>query len=79
MGNYLVKDGYKELDDIKMAVHEPVLAEPDIHGGIVLDKSSQFMLLMSAGLYKCIEEATETDEVNKYIAHSVVEQVVLIT
>lgn len=58
-----------------MATQEPIVAEPDIHGGIVLDESCRFLLLMSAGLYKSIEEATGTDQVNKYIAQCVVEQV----
>lgn len=57
-----------------MATQEPVIAEPDIHGGILLDESCRFLLLMSAGLYKSIEEATGTDQVNKYIAQCVVEQ-----
>lgn len=76
LGNYLVKGDYKELEDLKMAKQEPVIAEPDIHGGIVLDESCRFLLVMSAGLYKSIEEATGTDQVNKYIAQCVVEQVI---
>lgn len=56
------------------ATQEPVSAEPDIHGGIVLDDSCRFLLLMSAELYKTIEAATGTDQVNKYIAQCVVEQ-----
>lgn len=75
LGNYLIKGGYKEFDDLKTATQEPVIAEPDIIGGIALDETCQFLLLMSAGLYKSIEEATRTDQVNKYIAKLVVEQV----
>lgn len=52
-----------------------MIAEPDIIGGIPLDESCQFLLLMSAGLYRSIEEATKTDQVNKFIAQLVVEQV----
>ncbi|KAK5644909.1 hypothetical protein RI129_006209 [Pyrocoelia pectoralis] len=74
LGNYLIKGGYKEFDDLKVATQEPVIAEPEIIGGIPLDESCQFLLLMSAGLYKSIEEATRTDQVNKYIAQLVVEQ-----
>lgn len=70
-----MKGDYKELEDLKMATQEPVIAEPDIHGGIVLDESCRFLLVMSAGLYKSIEEATGKDQVNKYIAQCVVEQV----
>lgn len=75
LGNYLVKGDYKELEDLKTATQEPIIAEPDIHGGIPLDDSCRFLLVMSAGLYKSIEEATRTDQVNKYIAQCVVEQV----
>ncbi|KAB0795309.1 hypothetical protein PPYR_08057 [Photinus pyralis] len=74
LGNYLIKGGYKEFDDLKVSTQEPVVAEPEIIGGIPLDESCQFLLLMSAGLYKSIEEATGTDQVNKYIAQLVVEQ-----
>ncbi|KAK4875764.1 hypothetical protein RN001_012186 [Aquatica leii] len=74
LGNYLIKGDYKEFDDLKMATQEPVISEPDIIGGIPLDETCQFLLLMSAGLYKSIEEATRTDQVNKYVAQLVVEQ-----
>ncbi|KAJ8942761.1 hypothetical protein NQ314_009972 [Rhamnusium bicolor] len=74
LGNYNVKGGYKDFEDLTMATQEPIIAEPDIHGGITLDESCRFLLLMSAGLYKSIEEATRTDQVNKYIAQCVVEQ-----
>ncbi|KAJ3642345.1 hypothetical protein Zmor_025140 [Zophobas morio] len=74
LGNYLVKGGYKEFEDLSTATQEPVSAEPDIHGGIILDDSCRFLLLMTAELYKTIEEATGTDQVNKYIAQCVVEQ-----
>ncbi|XP_057652313.1 TGF-beta-activated kinase 1 and MAP3K7-binding protein 1-like [Diorhabda carinulata] len=74
LGNYNVKGGYKDFEDLAMAKQEPIISQPDIHGGIKLDESSRFLLLMSAGLYKSIEEATGTDQVNKYIAHCVVEQ-----
>lgn len=70
-----MKGDYKELEDLRMATQEPVIADPDIHGGIMLDESCRFLLLMSAGLYKSIEEATGTEQVNKYIAQCVVEQV----
>lgn len=75
LGNYMVKGGYKEYDDLSVAMQEPIISEPDIHGGITLDESCRFLLLMSAGLYKSLEEATGTDQVNKDIAQWVVEQV----
>lgn len=74
LGNYLVKGGYKEFEELACAVAEPVIAVPEIHGGIVLDESCRFLLLMSDGLYKSLEEATGTDQVNKEIAQMAVEQ-----
>ncbi|XP_018336381.1 TGF-beta-activated kinase 1 and MAP3K7-binding protein 1-like [Agrilus planipennis] len=74
LGNYMVKGGYKEFEDLSSASQEPVIAEADIIGGIPIDESCQFLLLMSAGLYKSIEEATRTEQVNKYIAQLCVEQ-----
>lgn len=66
------------MEDLKRATEEPIIAEPDIHGGIPLDESCRFLLVMSAGLYKSIEEATGTDQVNQYIAKCIVEQVSLL-
>ncbi|KAG8233344.1 hypothetical protein J437_LFUL010894 [Ladona fulva] len=74
LGNYLVKGGYKESEDLLAASSDPVIAEPEIHGGIVLDESCRFLLLMSDGLYKSLEEATGSDQVNKDIAQMTVEQ-----
>lgn len=75
LGNYCVKGGYKDFEDLAKATQEPVIADPDIHGGIILDDSCRFLLLMTAGLYKSVEEAIGSDQVNKYIAQCVVEQV----
>ncbi|XP_067007511.2 TGF-beta-activated kinase 1 and MAP3K7-binding protein 1 [Anabrus simplex] len=74
LGNYLVKGGYKEFEELASATAEPIIAEPEIHGGILLDESCRFLLLMSDGLYKSLEEATGTEQVNKEIAQMAVEQ-----
>ncbi|CAG5076916.1 Similar to Tab1: TGF-beta-activated kinase 1 and MAP3K7-binding protein 1 (Mus musculus) [Cotesia congregata] len=74
LGNYLVKGGYKEFEELAASTSEPIIAEPEIHGGIDLDDSCRFLLLMSRGLYKSLEEATGTDQVNKELALMVVEQ-----
>lgn len=39
LGNYLVKGGYKEIEELSSAVSEPIIAEPEVHGGIPLDES----------------------------------------
>lgn len=39
LGHYLVKGGYKEFEELACASTEPVIAEPEIAGGISLDGS----------------------------------------
>lgn len=61
-----------------MATSEPVISEPEVHGGIVLDETCSFLLLMSDGAYKSLQEATGCmDTVNKEIAQMTVEQVLI--
>ncbi|XP_073969049.1 TGF-beta-activated kinase 1 and MAP3K7-binding protein 1-like isoform X2 [Rhodnius prolixus] len=67
LGNYLVKGAYREFEELAPASEEPIIAEPEIQGGIELDESCCFLLLMSAGLYKSLEEATDSTQVNKDI------------
>ncbi|KAL0276687.1 UNVERIFIED_CONTAM: hypothetical protein PYX00_004204 [Menopon gallinae] len=75
IGNYLVKGGYKDFEELAGATAEPVIAEPEVHGGIVLDETCSFLLLMSKGLFKSLQEATRNaDTVNKEIAQMTVEQ-----
>ncbi|XP_034949919.1 TGF-beta-activated kinase 1 and MAP3K7-binding protein 1-like [Chelonus insularis] len=74
LGNFLVKGGYREFEELQMSTAEPIIAEPEIHGGIELDDSCRFLLLMSRGLYQSLEEATGTDQVNKELALMAVEQ-----
>ncbi|XP_021939064.1 TGF-beta-activated kinase 1 and MAP3K7-binding protein 1-like isoform X5 [Zootermopsis nevadensis] len=45
LGNYLVKGGYKEFDELVTARAEPVIAEPEIHGGIQLDETCRYQQL----------------------------------
>lgn len=78
LGNYLLKGSYKEYDILSSATQEPITAEPDIQSK-TLDESCRFLLLMSSGLYKSIEEATGSDQVNKFIAQCVVEQVCILS
>ncbi|XP_015585361.1 TGF-beta-activated kinase 1 and MAP3K7-binding protein 1 [Cephus cinctus] len=74
LGNYLVKGGYREFEELASATAEPIIAEPEISGGIELDDSCRFLLLMSRGLYKSLEEATKSDQVNKDLAQMAVQQ-----
>lgn len=45
------------------AEDEPIIAEPNIVGGIPIDSKCKFLLLMSDGFYKSLEEATGTSNV----------------
>lgn len=55
IGDYTVKGGYKDFDILSAAKDEPVIAEPDSCGGILIDQSFYFLILMSDGLYKSLE------------------------
>lgn len=74
LGNYLVKGGYREFEELAPSIAEPIIAEPEISSSVELDESCRFLLLMSRGLYKSLEEATGTDQVNKELALITVEQ-----
>lgn len=74
LGNYLVKGGYKDFEEMADAIAEPIISEPEICGGIPLNESCRFLMLMSKGLYKSLEEATGTEQVNKDLAQMAVEQ-----
>lgn len=74
IGNYMVKGGYKDFDILSSALSEPVIAEPYICGGIPIDSTRRFLLLMSDGLYRSLEEGTETTHANEDVARMVLEQ-----
>lgn len=52
---------------ISKAAEEPVIADPYICGGIPVDKTFYALILMSDGVYKCLEEATGTTTANSDI------------
>jgi TAK1-binding protein 1 len=52
-------------------VSSPIIAEPEVYGGIELDEACSFLLLFSDGLYEALEEATGTEHVNRDIASMV--------
>lgn len=75
IGNYMVKGGYRDFDTIlRDATEEPVIAEPEMCGGITIDDNCRFLLLMSNGLYKSLKEATGTQQANLDICKMVIEQ-----
>jgi len=74
LGNYTVKGGYKDFDLFSDALVEPVIAEAEITGPIPLDESCQCLVLMTPALHGSLEEATDSEQVNKEIATIIVEQ-----
>ncbi|XP_035216027.1 TGF-beta-activated kinase 1 and MAP3K7-binding protein 1-like [Stegodyphus dumicola] len=74
IGNYTVKGGYKEFDNFSEAEEEPIIAEPNIVGGIKIDEKCKFLLLMSDGLYRSLEEATGAVNANAVLVNILLEQ-----
>uniref|UniRef100_T1J677 TGF-beta-activated kinase 1 and MAP3K7-binding protein 1 n=1 Tax=Strigamia maritima TaxID=126957 RepID=T1J677_STRMM len=74
LGNYTIKSEYKDFGPLSGATTEPVIAEPEVHGGLPIAESFSFLLLMSDGLYKTLEEAVATEHANQDIAKMVAEQ-----
>lgn len=56
IGNYFVKSGYKEFNVLANASCEPVSAEPEVNLPIAITASSQFLVLMSYGLYRAMSD-----------------------
>ncbi|KAG1664485.1 TGF-beta-activated kinase 1 and MAP3K7-binding protein 1 [Nymphon striatum] len=75
IGNYQVKGGYKDFEMLCAAESEPVIAEPEIIGGIPIDDNCLFLLLMSDGFYKTLETVgSPSQDTNAEIAKVVIEQ-----
>ncbi|GAB6027234.1 hypothetical protein CHUAL_001521 [Chamberlinius hualienensis] len=74
IGNYSVKGGYKDFDILCSATSEPVTATPNICGGLAIDNTWRFLLLLSDGLYRSLQEATGSKQPNYDIANIVNEQ-----
>lgn len=53
---------------------EPVIADPFVDGGLGIDSSCAFMVLMSDGLYQALADATGTETVNGDIAKMVAQE-----
>ena len=50
-----MKGGYKEIDLLSKVENEPVLAEPEIHGGFEIQMHHLFLLVYSKPLADCME------------------------
>lgn len=71
IGDFHTKGGYKEIDSLSQAIREPVIADPHVSGGYPIDSSTNFLLIMSDGLYHALQDATETGRVNTEVAQMV--------
>ena len=69
--NYLRLCFYEVYFPRSCASSSPVIVEPEVQGGIEIDNTRGFLILMSDGLYKSLEDATGTDHVNADIASMV--------
>lgn len=74
IGNYLIKGGHKDYEYLAKATGDPVVAEPDVVGGIPIDDSCMFLAMFSDGVYHALEEATGTHRVNSDIIQLIVEE-----
>lgn len=76
IGNYIGKAGYQDCAFVSSASSEPIIAQPEIVGAIPMDESCRFLLLMSGGLCKTLQDVfpTDTIQVNKEIIQMTVEQ-----
>eukprot|EP00117_Sycon_ciliatum_P045167 scpid57702/ scgid32497/ TGF-beta-activated kinase 1 and MAP3K7-binding protein 1; Mitogen-activated protein kinase kinase kinase 7-interacting protein 1; TGF-beta-activated kinase 1-binding protein 1 len=70
IGDYSMKGGYKEFEEIRQAVSEPLVAEPFIQRALPIQNNWLFMFLMSDGVYKAVEEShgLPSHMANVYIA-----------
>lgn len=61
IGCYKGKGGYKDSQHLKEAKSEPILSRPEIVGGILIDNSSQFLVLLSSGACKILNQIYNGD------------------
>ena len=59
-----------------MATEEPVIAEPHICGPIRVDDSFHSLILMTDGVYKALEDATDTKAPNLDVVTMVTQELV---
>ncbi|XP_026322982.1 TGF-beta-activated kinase 1 and MAP3K7-binding protein 1-like [Hyposmocoma kahamanoa] len=74
LGNYLVKGLHKAFPLLCTATSEPIISTCEIHGPIALDHYSRFLVLVSASVYKRIQESRgSSEQTNKQLAQIIVE------
>uniref|UniRef100_A0A915A4D4 PPM-type phosphatase domain-containing protein n=2 Tax=Parascaris univalens TaxID=6257 RepID=A0A915A4D4_PARUN len=75
-GDFFRKGGYKENPSLKMALCEPVIAEPSVHGSLPVDDSLRFLILVNGGMVHSIMEENPQENVNIKIASLVAKEFV---
>lgn len=73
IGNYFGKSGYKDCSFLSAASSEPIIFQPDIIGGIPLDESCRFLIIISGGMCKTLQEIFSY-QANKELINMTVEQ-----
>jgi len=61
LGYHRGKGGYKDEPHLTSAKDEPVLADPEVHGGIALEPTFQFLLLFSRSVTDCLSQVASTE------------------
>uniref|UniRef100_A0A1B0GHI4 Putative tgf-beta-activated kinase 1 and map3k7-binding protein 1-like isoform x1 n=1 Tax=Lutzomyia longipalpis TaxID=7200 RepID=A0A1B0GHI4_LUTLO len=76
IGSYMNKTGYRDCDFLSGASGEPVISQPEIVGAIPMDDTCSFLILMSSGMCKTLQEifSSEVTQVNKEMIQMAVEQ-----
>jgi TAK1-binding protein 1 len=77
IGDYHIKNDYKDIEHISSATSSPLLAVPQVYGGFPLDSSCCFLALMSDGLYRTVQDTvgvTADHPVNAEIASIIAAQ-----
>lgn len=74
IGNYRVKGGYRDNPDLRCASKEPVIADPDIVGGIKMDGKVGFLVMFTHGFWQALEAATGTTNIDTDIVNMVAKE-----
>ncbi len=61
LGFHRGKGGYKEEEGLSRARDEPVVADPEVAGGIDVEPSFQFLLLFSRSVTDCLSQVSSFD------------------
>ncbi|XP_071511507.1 TGF-beta-activated kinase 1 and MAP3K7-binding protein 1-like [Diadema antillarum] len=69
IGNYMVKGGFRDMQVFRDAKSEPIIAEPDIIGGLDMRHMTGFLMMYSNGLSHSLIEATGTTQANLDLAY----------